>query len=605
MTFCISERLQSYLFLLRFLAIACNWGMFEHAHEYSPHECENCVDLRRKYTLLEHEHQLLQKKFTFEVECAQNERDEWEKKYCEVESVVEGSFSRSQYIDSDVPPPQQLTIDNFGKYYQDMLNKYPFLAFIMQFCLSLHHNRKENAADTTEEWLMSSDFYKSYLLDTILKSRNSKAVLRTQLFLGVYFYLVKVPEPAWRILERLRVLPSRQYVQDYLQSQPMIKLSDDLMIVFCFDNCDILMHVTHRHEINESSMFQMVTRLVFEIPRSLSIPAISLWKEYTKAAGVAFGNWLRMSDKDTINIANLTTTTIIGAIELGGLRFALEKGSSSINRAKMLILPPEINKSTAKYEDVAETLRKFFNAYIRGTSRTFALVSGDQQVFTLIWFLRLRFPTEFQWVVPIPGEWHWEWHILRGIFRLWGHYLLKPLSVILGYKNLDLTCKVFHYGEDFLEVVSIALCKWYKVLQLKWPDHTPVQILHQIKPFSHAYELLYFFLWYVCPYWYTRAVLKVGNAAALTNMWRYWLHLFIATGKWKYAGLTIRFLWILDTINVDVKAVFDEFRTFSSSGAVGTGVAYDNMIEMVRFHANPALHYVLHSFRLLLFHFYR
>lgn len=79
MTFCISERLQSYLFLLRFLAIACNWGMFEHAHEYSPHECENCVDLRRKYTLLEYEHQLLRKKFTFEVECAQNERDEWKK----------------------------------------------------------------------------------------------------------------------------------------------------------------------------------------------------------------------------------------------------------------------------------------------------------------------------------------------------------------------------------------------------------------------------------------------------------------------------------------------------------------------------------------------
>jgi hypothetical protein len=92
-------------FFLRFLAIADELGMFDHALEHLQHECENCEELRRKYVLLENEHEIMKKKFTFEVECAQKERDEWKKKYCEVESVVQGSFSRSQYIESDTPSP--------------------------------------------------------------------------------------------------------------------------------------------------------------------------------------------------------------------------------------------------------------------------------------------------------------------------------------------------------------------------------------------------------------------------------------------------------------------------------------------------------------------
>ena len=67
----------------------------------------------------------------------------------------------------------------------------------------------------------------------------------------------------------------------------------------------------------------------------------------------------------------------------------------------------------------------------------------------------------------------------------------------------------------------------------------------------------------------------------MKNLWRYWIHLFIATKKVHYALLSIRFLWILESLHPRLRELFEKYSIFSFSGDEGSGIAPDGMIELV------------------------
>lgn len=81
--------------------------------------------------------------------------------------------------------------------------------------------------------------------------------------------------------------------------------------------------------------------------------------------------------------------------------------------------------------------------------------------------------------------------------------MLKPLSQVLGYSTLDVDCANFHYGEDFLEMVTLAIAKLFKELVIKFATGEATTIMHRVKRYSPLYELLYMYIWHLCPYWHT------------------------------------------------------------------------------------------------------
>ena len=101
----------------------------------------------------------------------------------------------------------------------------------------------------------------------------------------------------------------------------------------------------------------------------------------------------------------------------------------------------------------------------------------------------------------VPGEWHWSWHILKGIFRKYHHTILWPLAKVMGYSSLDENVANFHYVEDFLEMVTIAIQKWVEENYSKYPNKTIVEWLHSIKNTNRVgYELVYACIHYFIPY---------------------------------------------------------------------------------------------------------
>lgn len=67
----------------------------------------------------------------------------------------------------------------------------------------------------------------------------------------------------------------------------------------------------------------------------------------------------------------------------------------------------------------------------------------------------------------------------------------------------------------------------------------------------------------------------------METWWRYWIHLFHATGKKHYTLLSIRFLWILRAMTPEVREIYEKYNIFSFSGDDGTGIPADRVVELV------------------------
>ena len=182
--------------------------------------CARCDVWISRYNNLFHKSSVTKRVLENEVESLQKQVKQLENRVQQLEEDLYKRDNDKWLVENDICTPSDLLPQNFAAYYNLMLQKYPLLQIMVGFFFSNWRTRKEKSKKTLEEWLTCKSLYKSFIVDMILKSRNTKAVLSTQLMLGVVFVQYNVPEPAWRLLQRFRVLPSRQYVENYLKKQP-------------------------------------------------------------------------------------------------------------------------------------------------------------------------------------------------------------------------------------------------------------------------------------------------------------------------------------------------------------------------------------------------
>ncbi len=116
-----------------------------------------------------------------------------------------------------------------------------------------------------------------------------------------------------------------------------------------------------------------------------------------------------------------------------------------------------------------------------------------------LFLLRLRQPNEYHWVIPIPGAWHWTWHIIKGIYLVYYDSILLPFSAILGYSSLDKEANNFHYAEDFLEIVTMAVFQWItRSLQAHSDkDITGYTVLRRTELFMSLHMLVFTILYLI------------------------------------------------------------------------------------------------------------
>lgn len=322
-----------------------------------------------------------------------------------------------------------------------------------------------------------------------------------------------------------------------------------------------------------------------EIPFQITVPQDQIWQAVDRNV---FGAWIQSNNDEANEFANNNYQLFSNCNKSLPLRFMNDNLPNQVPTSDITFWNPIFHRSTLKNTHVIETVDMFYKEHMQDTSRTCAILSGDWQVWIKLWNMVLSDKLKYGWMIPVPGEWHWTWHIIKAIYKLFYHTILLPFSQYIGFSSLDEEAVNFHYAEDFLTLVTLAVQQWIsaclEAYRQRHNNFNPVLVtnwLHSIRKNKPVYELAYACIHYFIPYWQTRAAIKSNRADQMETWWRYWIHLFMATGKTNYSVMSIRFLWELHALHPTVKECYDLHRVVSLSGNKNSGLAYDHLNELV------------------------
>jgi hypothetical protein len=169
------------------------------------------------------------------INILEQERDEYKAFYNKHQKTHQFEYEG----DGDPIEPEHLRFSSFTVYLENLLIRFPILAFIFGLFLSKNHVKKMNDPSTNPKWSIWSIFYRSWIADVLLRAQSSKTVRRTSLLLSAYMLLGNISEPCWRLLSRLRVLVSKNTLEKWVEANPKSVQSDSSFLFYVFDNCDM------------------------------------------------------------------------------------------------------------------------------------------------------------------------------------------------------------------------------------------------------------------------------------------------------------------------------------------------------------------------------
>ena len=225
------------------------------------------------------------------------------------------------------------------EYFDELLRKYPNLGNILQPLFSGHFLTKEKGRATDSRWMACVGLYRAFVADVILRSKNSKAVGRTNMLLGLIIYQSKCPDSVWKLLQRVKIIPTRGTVEEYLKSLPKADFATMESVITHYDNCDIYRHIAKRYTTHSSEYLHMVTHLVFTIPWSLNIPTGKMWKTYNAGVTLRFAQKLLLDFGTQCDIAKNASDIVRKAKGYGGLKFTLQDSCIDKPKSTLTVLP--------------------------------------------------------------------------------------------------------------------------------------------------------------------------------------------------------------------------------------------------------------------------
>ena len=84
--------------------------------------------------------------------------------------------------------------------------------------------------------------------------------------------------------------------------------------------------------------------------------------------------------------------------------------------------------STAAYDDVDKFLQAVRAFHVGKLGHRVVGVVGDWQTFNRMWHLKNvveGHDEDLDWLVPLPGEFHFTWHCAEAMYKLWWRNLLQ------------------------------------------------------------------------------------------------------------------------------------------------------------------------------------
>ena len=183
--------------------------------------------------------------------------------------IMEKQNDLWEQVDSDFIHPNMLPLHNYQNYLLGIIQRFPIIGMILNLFMSDSHIRKTKAKKTNSKWLIWSYFYQSWLADLFLRSRSPKSVRCTTLLVSAYLLFGNVSNSCWRLLQRLKVVVSKEVVEKWITSFKKELRSNKSLLFSVLDNCDMKLHVTRVRTHNRTQMKHLISRYITFISISL------------------------------------------------------------------------------------------------------------------------------------------------------------------------------------------------------------------------------------------------------------------------------------------------------------------------------------------------
>lgn len=122
--------------------------------------------------------------------------------------------------------------------FEHFTNHYTVIKTLLAGYTTQNSQRKYNAKNTNPKWRTWFNFYQCWIADSFLRAKSPKAIRQTTLLVSGYMLLGNVSEPCWRVLQRLKIVVSKEVVEKWIKQHPKDVSSTDSFLIYTFDNCD-------------------------------------------------------------------------------------------------------------------------------------------------------------------------------------------------------------------------------------------------------------------------------------------------------------------------------------------------------------------------------
>jgi hypothetical protein len=129
----------------------------------------------------------------------------------------------------------------------------------------------------------------------------------------------------------------------------------------------------------------------------------------------------------------------------------------------LIYQPPLYDTGTASYQDVRRILARIHDYHIKCLGQRIVLVVGDHQTYDRMLKLKINSTSnEYSWLVPLPGEFHFKWHVTLALHRLWWKRLAGWFCATAGMietineNSMEAADKI-KYILDFYSRVCLAI----------------------------------------------------------------------------------------------------------------------------------------------------
>ena len=337
----------------------------------------------------------------------------------------------------------------------------------------------------------------------------------------------------WSILTYMHVAYSREWMEDFCK-----RVSDRIArdppgthegVKFCvFDNCSYREHTTYQGADSNGGLLHTVNWL--RVPLAAAQFPLNvvrgMWHNGSRRFKVR--RWFSPSNsrpgrfKMTVWMAFIALALNTDTGTCGNI--LRRPTAAAPEESHIIYMPPELDIGTAKYADIDHMVQVIDNYYFHAMlPASMVLAVGDQQSYHRLFWQKKYHQKRYNWLLPLPGEFHFTVHALMAIHKLWYRSLSQKVVEELRWQKTvkeDWTSvEEWHHYDRFYQLLIWGLTAF---LVARVPRHilqSPEQLMQRFRGNATMLHVVRFLYDFGFPYLRLRNAIRCNDHEIIDLMW--------------------------------------------------------------------------------------